>query len=61
MKYDLSNFENAWAIGLVKWFDNKAKCLASNFITSGTLDNVQRYDQKLKQYVTVERPEIVKL
>ncbi|XP_025407032.1 piggyBac transposable element-derived protein 3-like [Sipha flava] len=56
-----SNVENACAIGLVKWYDNKSVTLASNFITSGTLDYVQRYDKKLKQYVTVERPEIVKL
>lgn len=56
-----SHVENACAIGLVKWFDNKSVILGSNFITSGTLDNVQRYDKKLKQYVTVERPEIVKL
>jgi hypothetical protein len=55
-----SNVENACAICLVKWYNNKSVTLASNFITSGTPDYVKRYDRKLKQYVTVERPEIVK-
>lgn len=60
--YEIRSYvKNACAIGLVKWFDNKSVILGSNFIISGTLDNVQRYDKKLKQYVTVERPEIVKL
>lgn len=56
-----SNIENACSIGLVKWYDNKAVTLASNFITSGTLDSVQRHDIKLNEYITVERPEIIKL
>jgi len=56
-----SNVANACGIGLVKWLVNKSVILASNLITSGTLYNVQRYDKKLKLYITVERPEIVKL
>jgi len=56
-----SNVENACTIGLVKWFDYKSITYGSNFITSGVVDNEQRFDKKLKKYVTVEIPEIVKL
>lgn len=56
-----SDVKNLFSIGLVKWYDNKAVTLGSNFITSGTIDTVQRYDKKKKEYITVERPEIVKL
>jgi len=44
---------------MVKWSDNKAVTLASYFMTSGTVDNVQRYDKKLRECVTAERPDIV--
>lgn len=47
-------------IGLVKWYDNKAVLLGSNFITSGVPDEVKRYDKKEKAYITINRPEIVK-
>jgi len=33
---------------LVKWYDNIAVTLGSNFITSGTTDTVKGYDKKLK-------------
>lgn len=48
-------------IELVKQYDNKTVTLGSNFRTSGTIDTKQRYDKKLKEYITVERPKIVKL
>ncbi|XP_015367868.1 PREDICTED: piggyBac transposable element-derived protein 3-like [Diuraphis noxia] len=35
-------------IGLVKWFDNKAVTLGSNYITSGEVDKVERWDKKKK-------------
>lgn len=47
-------------IGLIKWYDNKAVMLGSNFITSGIPDEVKRYDKKEKTYITINRPEIVK-
>jgi len=46
-------------IGLVQWYDNKVVILALNFITSGNIDVVRRWDKKNKTYVDVERPEIV--
>ena len=36
-------------IGLVKWYDNKPVLLDSNFIISGTTDEVSRYDKKEKK------------
>ncbi|XP_060846479.1 piggyBac transposable element-derived protein 3-like [Rhopalosiphum padi] len=48
-------------VGLLKWCDNKAITMASNFITSGKPESVSRWDKKNKQYVNIERPEIIKL
>ncbi len=45
---------------LVKWFDNRSVVLASNFVGVGDEDEVQRWNQKEKQYVKVKRPEVVK-
>lgn len=47
-------------IGLVKWFDNKAVTLGSNYVTSGEVDKVERWEKKKKVYVEIERPEIVR-
>lgn len=44
---------------LVKWFDNRSVVLASNFVGVGDEDEVQRWNQKEKQYVKVKRPELV--
>lgn len=41
-------------IALVKWFDNKAVQLGSNFISSGTPIIVQRFDRKKKSLVFIE-------
>ena len=46
---------------LVKWMDNRSVILASNFVGVGSLDEVSRWDKSEKKYVTVSRPEIVKL
>jgi len=46
-------------IGIVKWFDNKAVNLGSNFIASGEVDRVTRWDKKEKQLIDIERTEIV--
>jgi hypothetical protein len=41
--YELISNHN---IGLIKWFDNKAVHLGSNFILSGTSVMVDRFDKK---------------
>jgi len=48
-------------IGQLKWCDNKAITMASNFITSGNPESVSRWDKKNKQYINIERPKIIKL
>lgn len=48
-------------IGLLKWYDNKPVHLGSNFVTSGELDIVRRWSKKEKEYVNIERPEIVRV
>ncbi len=45
---------------LVKWFDNRSVVLASNFVGVGDEDEVQRWNQKEKQYVKSKCPEVVK-
>ena len=44
----------------VKWYDNKAVYLASNFVGIGEIDEVERWDKKEKCFVKVKRPEIVR-
>ncbi|KAL4111887.1 hypothetical protein QTP88_015763 [Uroleucon formosanum] len=56
---EITNIENT--ITLVKWYDNKSVNMCSNFIASGIPDTVQRWNKKEKKYVSVERPEIIKL
>ncbi|PNF34042.1 hypothetical protein B7P43_G03481 [Cryptotermes secundus] len=48
-------------ITLVKWVDNKTVVLGSNFIGKGETDKVECWDKKQNKYVTINRPEIVKL
>lgn len=48
-------------VGLIKWFDNKGVVMGSNFITSGEPETIRRWDKKNKQFIDVERPEIVGL
>ncbi|CAI6348887.1 unnamed protein product [Macrosiphum euphorbiae] len=57
--YEVSSTDEK--IGVIKWFDKKTITLASNFITSGQSDKIERYDRKKKSYIEVSRPEIVKL
>lgn len=47
-------------VTMVKWLDNKAAHLASNFIGIGEKDVVKRWSKKDKKFVDIERPEIVK-
>lgn len=46
-------------VGLLKWFDNKAVAMGSNFVTSGIPNVVQRWNKKEKCYVEVDMPEII--
>lgn len=46
---------------VVKWVDNKVVNLASTFPGGGIPDQARRYDKKEKQYIQIDRPEIVKL
>lgn len=48
-------------ISLLKWYDNKPINMGSNFITSGTPEYVKRWDKKNKEFVHIERPEVIKL
>lgn len=48
-------------IGLIKWFDNKGVVIGSNFITSGNPEVIQRWDKTNKEFIHIERPEIVGL
>jgi len=55
MKYEIRK------IGLVKWYDNKPVYMCSNFIASGEVEKVKRWDKKTKQYLDIEQPEVIKL
>lgn len=57
--HEIRNDENT--ITLLKWYDSKSVHMASNFIASGNVDYVERWDKKIKGYDTVERPEIIQL
>ncbi|CAJ1087319.1 piggyBac transposable element-derived protein 3-like [Xyrichtys novacula] len=46
---------------LVKWYDNRAVVMASNFVGVGRMDEVQRWDKKTAQFLKVSHPEVVKL
>jgi len=48
-------------MGLLKWYDNKAVALGSNFVTSGVTDKVTRWNKKNKIYEEIERPEVIQL
>lgn len=47
-------------ICLVKWYDNKPVLMMSAVHASEPEDTCQRWDKKLKQYVTILRPSIVR-
>uniref|UniRef100_A0A667WQ57 PiggyBac transposable element-derived protein domain-containing protein n=1 Tax=Myripristis murdjan TaxID=586833 RepID=A0A667WQ57_9TELE len=47
-------------IRAVKWFDNRAVMIvASTFASAQSVSDVERWDRKLKQKVSVERPSII--
>lgn len=45
----------------VRWFDNKAVNLASNFVAIDPVDHVRRWDKKQKTHISIERPAIIRL
>ncbi|XP_026805825.1 piggyBac transposable element-derived protein 1-like [Rhopalosiphum maidis] len=59
--FEVTTDMNHCNIGLLKWFDNKAVTLGSNYVTSGDVDKVERWDKKKKAYVEIERPEIMNI
>lgn len=48
-------------IVVVKWFENRAVSLASNFIGIEKTDKVKIWDKKQNKYIEVNRPEIEKM
>lgn len=59
--FEISTNMPSCNIGLIKWYDNKAVSLGSNFVTSGETDKVTRWNKKNKNYEEVERPEVIRL
>lgn len=47
-------------IAITKWYDNKPVNLLSSIYAANKTDECRRYDRKLKNYVMVQRPEVVK-
>lgn len=47
-------------VALTKWYDNKPVMLLSSIHAAETVDECRRYDRKLRSYVHVQRPEVVK-
>ncbi|XP_076842062.1 piggyBac transposable element-derived protein 3 isoform X2 [Brachyhypopomus gauderio] len=47
-------------ICVVKWYDNKPVLMMSSVHAREPEDNCQRWDKKLKQYVTISRPNIIR-
>ncbi|XP_063902705.1 piggyBac transposable element-derived protein 3-like, partial [Zophobas morio] len=45
----------------VKWYDNKAVNMASNFVAKDPLDQVRRWDKKQRTPLSIERPAIIRL
>lgn len=45
----------------LKWYDNRAVCLASSFATSVPIEQARKYDKKSKDYVDVPIPHIVRM
>lgn len=46
---------------MVRWYDNKFVHLTSNFIGTGTLQTVRRWDKTSKSFMSIDQPEIVAL
>jgi len=44
-----------------QWMDNRLVIMASNFVGRGQTDVVKRWDKTKKEYVEVQRPEVIRL
>lgn len=49
------------ALTAVKWFDNRPVTLLSTFAAATPTSNVERWDKKRKEVITVTRPNIIQL
>lgn len=47
-------------LALTKWFDNKPILFLSTQYAAEQVDQCRRYDRKIRQYIQVPRPEVVK-
>ena len=45
----------------MRWFDNKAVQLISNYIGIEPIDEVERWSKSIGKMITVSRPKIVKV
>jgi hypothetical protein len=48
-------------IVVTQWMDNRVVLMASNFVGKGSVDQVRRWSKVEKDYVHVNRPEVIKL
>ncbi|XP_047510428.1 piggyBac transposable element-derived protein 3-like [Pieris napi] len=46
---------------VLKWMDNKGVILASNFVGVGEQDEARRWNKVSKSYISIPRPELVRL
>ena len=53
--------DTASNVSILQWFDNKSVYLASNFAGALPTDEVERFDEKLKTKIKINRPDAVKL
>lgn len=45
---------------MTKWMDNKAVVMASNYAATGTPDTCKRWDKAKKEYIHVQRPQVIR-
>jgi primase-polymerase (primpol)-like protein len=58
-EFEISTNMNNCYLCMVKWYNTRSICLVSNYIGSGQLETIRRWDKKQKMCVNIERPEIV--
>lgn len=46
-------------VAIVRWYDNRAVTLVSNYVSTEPVASVKRWDKKTKQYIDIPRPHIV--
>lgn len=48
-------------IAVTQWMDNRSVLMASNFVGKGSVGQVRRWSKTRKEYIQVNRPEVIKL